>query len=137
MVVHTILVGLHLKSSRLLVDGVLRPISNWELEDPLMNINEPGFLNSLSHQIRNVHAVAGLRDYRLHSSMEVCKMRVFRHGAVIALKRGRSLRGVSDVLRPKSKRFLRRCALSIRPERDCDRLACKASPIPPSDKYHS
>lgn len=136
MLVRTILVGLHLESARLLVDGVLRPISDWELEDPLMNIDEPGFLDSLSHQIRNVHAVAGLGDYRLHSSMEVCKRRVFWHGAVIALKRSGSLRGFSDVLRPK-KRVLRRCALSIRPERDCDRLACKASPILPSDKCHS
>ena len=103
MVMRTILVGLHLESARLLVDGMLRPISDWELEDPFMNINESGFLDSLSHQIRNVHAVSGLGDYRLHSSMEVCKMRVFWHGAIIAQQRSSSLRGVSDVLRPNRK----------------------------------
>ena len=111
MVVCTILVRLQMESACLLIDRMLRPVSNGELEDPLVDIDKSCLLDSLAHQIRNMHAVAGLSSYWLHGFMEVCKMGVFWHGAVIALKRSGRLQMVSDVSRLREKILTSMCSI--------------------------
>lgn len=100
-----------MESACLLIDRMLWPVSNWELEDPLVYIDKSCFFDSIAYQISNMHAVAGLSSYWLQGCMEVCKMGVFWHGIVIALKRSGGLQVISDVSRLMEKILTSMCSI--------------------------